>query len=78
MCNHCSKCIEHEAFYRMVVKRSKGIRAVKTVVVRMNVAIEELVGVEVAMPEVLPCVEKEAEVKKECIVISLLRGPLYW
>jgi hypothetical protein len=75
MGNHCSKSVEHEAFYRMVVKRSKGIRAVKTVVVRMNMAIEELVGVEVAMPEVLPGVEKEAEVIKEYFAISLLRNP---
>ena len=47
----------------MVVKSSKGVRAVQSVMVRVKVAVEELVGVEVAVEEVLPGVEEEAVVE---------------
>lgn len=44
----------------MVVESSVRVRAVEAVMMRVNVAVEELIGVEVAVPEVLPSVEDEA------------------
>lgn len=43
----------------MVVECSKGVGDVEAVVDRVYVAVEETVGVEVAVPEVLPAVEDE-------------------
>lgn len=44
----------------MVVECSKSIWAVETVMMRVEVAVKELVGVEVAMEEVLPGVKEKA------------------
>jgi hypothetical protein len=52
--------VEDEPFERVVVEGSKGVGDVEAVVDRVDVAVEETVGVEVAVPEVLPAVEDEA------------------
>jgi hypothetical protein len=44
----------------VVVECSKSIWAVETVMMRVEVAVKKLVGVEVAMEEVLPGVKEKA------------------
>ena len=55
-----SKSIEDESFDRVVVKRSEGVGNVESVMPRVDMAVEELVGVEVAVEEVLPCIQYES------------------
>lgn len=55
-----SERVENEAFEGVVVEGSEGVGDVEAVVNAVNVSVQEGVGVEVAVPEVLPCVENEA------------------
>lgn len=52
--------VEDEAFEWMVVERAKRVGNVEAVVDRVDVSVEELVRVEIAVPDVLPRVENES------------------
>lgn len=52
--------VEYEPFQWVVVQGAKGVGNVETVVDRVNMAVEEFVGVKVSVPEVLPAIENEA------------------
>lgn len=51
-----SKCVQKETFQRMVIKSSDRIRNNQLVMLRVNVTIQELVLMHVAMHEILPCI----------------------
>lgn len=55
-----SERVEYETLHRMVVEGSERVGHVQPVVPRVHVAVEEFVGVEVAVEEVLPGVEYES------------------